>query len=206
MRPHQQAQARLSTRAGGLGLPSTEARRMSASIGSSVGALPEDIADLTGPLGDGMRRRLPESNVIAQLGGSLREIRDTGGVTKEPMTGIIPESLLEWGLGAEGDLASTAPEADTLAAHDAVTTNSRKTQQKIGKLDKQGRNAAYTALLEQLPENSLAGTPAGDSTPAGTGRPTITGVHSNQDLIWCVKYDYIWVFVYIVGSDYYGSL
>ena len=179
---------------------------MSASIGSSVGALPEDIADLTGPLGDGMRRRLPESNVIAQLGGSLREIRDTGGVTKEPMTGIIPESLLEWGLGAEGDLASTAPEADTLAAHDAVTTNSRKTQQKIGKLDKQGRNAAYTALLEQLPENSLAGTPAGDSTPAGTGRPTITGVHSNQDLIWCVKYDYIWVFVYIVGSDYYGSL
>ena len=187
-------------------MPSTEARRMSASIGSSVGALPEDIADLTGPLGDGMRRRLPESNVIAQLGGSLREIRDTGGVTKEPMTGIIPESLLEWGLGAEGDLASTAPEADTLAAHDAVTTNSRKNQQKIGKLDKQGRNAAYTALLEQLPENSLAGTPAGDSTPAGTGRPTITGVHSNQDLIWCVKYDYIWVFVYIVGSDYYGSL
>ena len=36
LRPRQQPQARLSTGAGGLGLPSTEARRMSASIGSRV--------------------------------------------------------------------------------------------------------------------------------------------------------------------------
>ena len=49
--PRQQAQARLSTGSGGLGLPSTEARRMSASIESRVGTLPEVIADLTGSLG-----------------------------------------------------------------------------------------------------------------------------------------------------------
>ena len=29
--------------------------------------------------------------------------------------------------------------------------------------------------------------------------PTITGVHTNQDLIWC---GYIWLFGSIVGSDY----
>ena len=52
LQPHQHPQARLSTGAGGLGLPSTEARRMSASIGSKVGILPEVLTDLTGPLGD----------------------------------------------------------------------------------------------------------------------------------------------------------
>ena len=62
-----------------MGLPSTEARRMSASIESRVGTLPEILADLTGPLGDRVRRRLPESSIITQLGGSLREIRDTWG-------------------------------------------------------------------------------------------------------------------------------
>ena len=76
-----------------------------------------------------MRRGLPESSIIAQLGGSLREIRDSGRVTKEAIAGIVPESWLEWGLGAEGDLALRPPEADMLAAHDAVTTNSRKVQQ-----------------------------------------------------------------------------
>ena len=44
-----------------------------------MGILPEVLADLTGPLGDRVRRGLPESSIIAQLGGSLREIRDTWG-------------------------------------------------------------------------------------------------------------------------------
>ena len=54
-----------------------------------------------------------------------------------------------------------------LVAHDAVTTNSKKAQHKLGKLVIQGRHASHTALLEQLP--------AGDGTPAGTGRPTGRG-------------------------------
>ena len=56
---------------------------MPASIESKVGILPEVLADLTGPLGDRVRRGLPDSRIIAQLGGSLREIGDTWGVTKE---------------------------------------------------------------------------------------------------------------------------
>ena len=81
-----------------------------------------------------MRRRIPESSMITQLGGSLREIRDTWGVSKEAMAGIVSESWPEWGLGAEGDQAPRTPEADMLAAHDAFTTNSTKAQQKLGKL------------------------------------------------------------------------
>ena len=36
-------------------------------------------------------RGLPESSIIAQLGGSSRDVRDTWGVTKEAMAGIIPK-------------------------------------------------------------------------------------------------------------------
>ena len=63
-----QPHARLPTGAGGLGLPSMESRRKSASIGRRVGIL---------PLGDRVRRGLPESSIIAQLGDTSREIRDT---------------------------------------------------------------------------------------------------------------------------------
>ena len=70
-----------------------------------MGTLPEILAYLTGPLGDRVRMRLPESSIITQLGGSVREIRDTWGSSKEAMAGIVPESWLERGLGAEGGQA-----------------------------------------------------------------------------------------------------
>ena len=76
----------------------------------------------------------------------------------------FPESWLEWGLGAEGDQAPRTPEADILAAHDAVTTNSTKAQKKLGKLVNQGRHAAHTALIDQLPETSR---PQGPGDPLG---------------------------------------
>ena len=48
---------------------------------------------------------------------------------KEAIAGIVSASWLEWDLGAQGGLASTGPEADMLAVHDAVTTNSRRYQE-----------------------------------------------------------------------------
>ena len=39
----------------------------------------------------------------------MREIRDTWGVSKEAMVGIVPESWIEGGLGAERDLAPKTP-------------------------------------------------------------------------------------------------
>ena len=74
----------------------------------------------------------------------------------------------EWGLGAEGGLVSTAPEADMLAVHDAITTNSSTAQQKSGKLVNQRRHAAHTTLLEQIPETAR---PPGPDDPLG-GRDT----------------------------------
>ena len=43
LKPYQQAQARLSTGAGGLGLPAAVMRRFSASLGNLIGTLPTVI-------------------------------------------------------------------------------------------------------------------------------------------------------------------
>ena len=111
-----------------------------------------------------MRTGLPESSIIAQFGRSLREIRDTWGVTKKAMPGIIPESWLEWGLRVEAEQAPSPPEADMLAAHDAGTNNSRKAQQKLGKLVNQGRHAAQKVSIGKLPETVR---PPGPDHPLG---------------------------------------
>lgn len=62
--PCQQAQTRLSTGARGLGLTSTKAWRAPAAIESKAGIVQEVQADLTGSLGDRMRRGSPESSII----------------------------------------------------------------------------------------------------------------------------------------------
>ena len=54
-----------------------------------------------------------------------------------------------------------------LAVHDAVTTNSRKVQQTLGKLLNQGRHAAHTTLLERLPETAR---PPGPGDPPGVSK------------------------------------
>ena len=62
--PYEQVQASLSTGAGGFGLSSAEARRMSASVGSLVATVPEVFADLSGAMGqspEGDRRPLQTS-------------------------------------------------------------------------------------------------------------------------------------------------
>lgn len=99
-----------------------------------------------------MRRDLLESSTIAQLGGGLRTVRDTLAVTKETVAGIIPTCRLERGNGVEGVHTPRPTEADRLAADHAVTTNSRKDLQKLGKLDNQDRYDARTALLGIVPE------------------------------------------------------
>lgn len=50
-------------------------------------------------------------------------------------------------------------------AHDAINTDSRKAQQKLGKLvNRGGRHATYAAFLYQLPEKAR---PPGPDNPLG---------------------------------------
>ena len=65
--PHQRAQVRLSTGAGGFGMSSAEATRMSASEGSLVATLPAVLADFSGSLGEKVRRNLPDSELVASV-------------------------------------------------------------------------------------------------------------------------------------------
>ena len=67
LQPYQQAQASLSTVAGGYGLSSAEALRMSASVGSLVATVPEVLADLSGAIGNKARRELPESDLVRRI-------------------------------------------------------------------------------------------------------------------------------------------
>ena len=67
LQPCQQAQASLSTVAGGFGLSSAEARRMSACVGSLVATVPEVLADLSGSIGNKVRRELPDSDLVRRI-------------------------------------------------------------------------------------------------------------------------------------------
>ena len=118
LQPHQQAQASLSTGAGGFGLSSAEARRMSVSVGSLVATVPEVLADLFGAIGNNIRGELPYSD--------LRDLRDVHWVPKEAMPNIVLESWRDRAFRAGEQGASGQSVADVLSAHDAETIRSSK--------------------------------------------------------------------------------
>ena len=92
LQPYQQAQASLSTGAGGFGLSSAEARRMSASVGSLVATVPEVLASLSGAIGDKVRRELPDSDLVRRIWNNVRNLRNVHGVAEEAMANTVPES------------------------------------------------------------------------------------------------------------------
>lgn len=74
LRPYQQAQARLSTGAGRLGLPPAVMRRFSASLGNLVSTLPAVIAGLSGPVGEAVKEKMPECVLVARMGDAIKEL------------------------------------------------------------------------------------------------------------------------------------
>ena len=92
LQPHQKAQASLSTGAGGFGLPSAESRRTLASLGSLMATVSEVLTDLSGPLGEKVRRELPNSDLVRRIWNSVRDLRDIHGVSEEAMANVVPES------------------------------------------------------------------------------------------------------------------
>ena len=65
--PHQRAQGSWSTGAGGSGMSSAKARRISAAMGSLVATLHAVLADLCGSLGEKVRRNLPGSELVTSI-------------------------------------------------------------------------------------------------------------------------------------------
>ena len=75
LRPHQHAIASLPSGARRTGLPSAEARRTSASVGNMV-TVPEVLADLSGVIGQKVRRGVHYSDLVHRIWRSVRDLRD----------------------------------------------------------------------------------------------------------------------------------
>lgn len=79
------------------------------------------------------------------------------------MSSIVPEFRLDWGLGTEEDAAPVAPRGRRAdGALDAITSDSRKAQQKVGQARQPG--PSRRAHIFSVPA-------ARDGPPAGTGLP-----------------------------------
>ena len=153
LQPHQQAQASLSMGARGFGLSLAEARRMSASVGSLVAMVPEVLADLSGAIGNKVRRELPDSDLVRCIWNSGRDLSDVRGVSEEAMANIVLESWRDRAILRAGEQGAPGqPVADVLPAHDAETISSSKTQHRLGKLVNRVYYERYASSLDQLPE------------------------------------------------------
>ena len=152
LQPHQQAQASLSTGAGGFGLSSAEARRMSASVGSSVATVPEVLADLSGAKGNKVRRQLPDSDLVRRIWNSVRDLCDVHGVSEEVMANIVPESWRDRAFRAGEQGASGQSVANVLPAPDDETITSSKAQHRLSKLVNRVHYEKCVSLLGQSPE------------------------------------------------------
>ena len=71
-------------------MSSAEARRMSASVGSLVATLPAILVDLSGSLGEKVRRNLPCSELVTSIWEGVRGLRDDGGVIEDEMGEVVP--------------------------------------------------------------------------------------------------------------------
>lgn len=78
-----------------------------------------------------------------------------------------PRILVETGPRHRGEPGPRPPEADMLTAHDAVTMDSRKSRQKLGKLANQARHTARTGPVAK------DGTSAGPDGPLGRIETTV---------------------------------
>ena len=83
LKPYQQAQARLSTGAGGLGLPAAVMRRFSASLGNLIGTLSTVIASLTGPLGESVKNNISGTVLLKRMGEAIQELHHEHRVSEE---------------------------------------------------------------------------------------------------------------------------
>ena len=125
---------------------------MSASVGSLVATVPEVLAELSGAIGNKVRRELPDSDLVRRIWNSVRDLRDVHGVLEEAMANMVPKSWRGRAFRAGEQGASEQSVADVLPAHEAETISSSKAQHRLGKLGTRVRYERYASSLDQLPE------------------------------------------------------
>ena len=126
LRPHQRAQTRLSTGAGGLGLSSAVMRRFSASLGNLISTLPAVIATLSGPLGESVKEKMPDTILVERMGDAIKELHQEHGVSKEVLGETVPPSWVTWALEPPGENGRCKPTMVELAGHDGESTRRGK--------------------------------------------------------------------------------
>ena len=90
LKPYQEEQARLSTGAGGLGLPAAVLRRFSASLGKLISTLPTVIASLTGPLGESVKNNISGTVLVKRMGEAIQEqLHHEHGASEEGLQGVL---------------------------------------------------------------------------------------------------------------------
>ena len=166
LRPYQQDQARLSTGAGGLGLPSAVLRRFSASMGNLISTLPAVIATLSGPLGESVKDKMPATRMVGRMGDVIKDLHGLCGLSAEDMGRIVPPSWVAWALEPSGGHTRRHPTVAELAAHDGESTTPRKAQRKLGKAINKVQLEKFTESLEQLPQDTV---PSMQGDPFGRG-------------------------------------
>ena len=133
---------------------SAEAKMMSTSVGSLVATLPAVLADLSGSLGEKIRRSLPGPKLVTSIWEGVRGLRVDGGVTEEDMGEVVPRGWRDRAFRPQEVSASGHSDREVLAAHDAETTNSHKSPQKLGKQANRVRYDRYVTSLDVLPTHA----------------------------------------------------
>ena len=133
LKPYQQAQARLSTGASGLGLPAAVMRRFSASLGNLVGTLPTVTAALTGPLGESVKNKMSGTVLVKRMEKVIQELHQEDGVSQEGLQKVLPPSWVRWALNSQGENGRRHAVGELLAAHDGESITPRKAQHKYTK-------------------------------------------------------------------------
>ena len=106
--------------------------------------MPEVLADLSGPLGEKVRRELPNSDLVRRIWSSVRDRRGIHRVSEEAMAEVVPESWRNRAFRANEERASWQSDVELLPAHDAETISSHKAQYKQGQ---QVNRLLYLSLI-----------------------------------------------------------
>ena len=71
-----------------------------------MATVPEVLADLSDPLGEGIRRELPNSDFVRHMWSSVRDLRDIHGVSEQTTANVVPGSWRNRAFRANEEISS----------------------------------------------------------------------------------------------------